>query len=82
MKKSNKLPKKEDDANNNRKNVTIKPDSVNERQVSDTDSGMIIEGDDSVGWRSLPEILESSHEGDMILMMTIEYMRSFTSKNI
>ena len=40
-------------------------DSVNEKQVSDTDSSMTIGGsNDSVGWRSLQEILESSDKGD------------------
>ena len=38
---------------------------VNEIQVDQTDSSMTAgEDDDSVGWRSLPEILESSDEGD------------------
>ena len=42
---------------NSKKSEITKPDS--EMQVSATDSQM-----DSVGWRSLPEILESSDKGD------------------
>ena len=66
-KENNKLPKRKEDAYNNKKKVTTKPDSnlVNEIQVSDTDSNMAIgEDDDFVGWRSLPEILGSSNEGN------------------
>ena len=47
------------------KNVITRPnfDLVNE--MSDTDSSVTTgEDDDSVGWRSLPKIIESSDEGD------------------
>ena len=46
-----KLPKRKNDINNNKKNVTTKPESklVNEIKVSHTDSSITIEDDESVG---------------------------------
>ena len=67
-KENNKMPNRKDDADTNKKNVTIKSGSylVNEIQVSDTDSSMTIgEEDDTVGWWGLPEILELTDEADL-----------------
>ena len=61
-KRNNKFTKGKDDAKN-KKNEITKPNSdlLNKIQVSDADSSLTIgEDNGSVGWRSLPEILQSS----------------------
>ena len=63
-KENSKLTQKRDDANSNKKNAMTKPDfnTVNEIQICYRLKIMI--GEDSIGWRNLPGILESSDEGD------------------
>ena len=50
-KENNTFPKRKDDAKNIKKNETTKPDFdlVNKIQVSDIDSSLTIEDDDSAG---------------------------------
>ena len=61
---NHKLQKNENDTSNKKENTTSKTGSINERQGSDTDPSTYIEDNDSIGWRSLPEIATSSEESD------------------
>ena len=47
------------DSSNNKKNAASKTDSINEIHVSDSDHSTDIEDNDSIGWRSLPDIATS-----------------------
>ena len=76
-KENNKFPQRIDDVKNKKKDEITKPDSdlVNEIQISDTDSSLTTgENDDSVEWRSLPEILESSKVTPVTWMTHKDYM--------
>ena len=53
--------KRKNDSNNSKKNVTSKTNMVSEIQVSDSDHSIDIEDNDSMGWRSLPDIATSEH---------------------
>ena len=50
------MHKRQNDISNKKENMTSKTGSINEIQVSDSDSSAGIEDNDSIGWRSLPEI--------------------------
>ena len=63
-KDNNKPSKRKSDPCNSKKNMTSKTDLVTEIQVCDFDTSTEIEDNDSVGWRSLPEIVSSSEDSD------------------
>ena len=44
--------------------MTFKADSINEIQASDTDPSTAVEDNDSIGWKSHPEIARTSEESD------------------
>ena len=56
--------KKKSDISNDKKNTITKNDSVAEIQVSDLDTSTEIEDNNSMGWRSLPEIPSMSENSD------------------
>ena len=54
--------------------MTTKYDSVTEIQLSDLDTSMEIEGDDSLGWRSLPQIPPTSADSDTCATDEMEWL--------
>ena len=55
-KDNNKSHRMKSEISNKKKNTTSKNDSITKIQVSDLETSMEMEDNDSIGWRSVPEI--------------------------
>ena len=63
--KGNNKPNEKKNNTRNKKNTTSKTDSINEILVSDTNPSTDVDDNDSIGWRSLPKIANTSEVSDM-----------------
>ena len=84
IKSVNKIPKRKNDSNDSKKNVTSKTNMVSEVQVSDSDQGMDIEDNDndSMGLRILPDIVTTFEDSDSCDTDGIEWLGdSFCGQN-